>query len=103
MYHLVKPPDLTDPENFVPLARKNPKKWAQNCQAHGLSVLKSRQAALAAVKQQLFQKRGFTAVASASLTNDRGKIAKTGGPNHYTWWVATGIPAHVGFAIIKED
>ena len=102
VYHLVRAP-LEDRRNFKSWAHLNPVKWKNICIAHGLSILRSKEAAFAMAKLQSFRNRGQTFVAQADLTNHRGKIAQTGSnPKHYTWWVAKLTPARMGFEIVAE-
>src|SRR5436190_19588936 len=93
VYQLVRAP-LEDRRNFKSWAQMNPRKWKNVCVAHGLSILRSKEAAFIMTKLQSFRNRGQTFVAQADLANDRGKIAQTGAnPKHYTWWVAKGLAA----------
>lgn len=89
------PPSASD---FKSWAETRPKKWRGNCEASGLSVFTVKSDALQLVRRV----RGMSALASANLSPETGKLKHTprNGNSHHTWWAPDGFDHAAVFKVV---
>lgn len=103
MFRLTISADNITEEDFKPYTELYPNRKYNSTQkilASGLSLLSSNEPTFIA---KLPQGKKFKGIAKLILNPEDGVLAKSGGPNHYTWWRTNSFDINSAEILNNED